>query len=182
MTHRLIIIIAILFNTSLYATEIPKDSIYQFASQWQNQNGKSVELQSLAGNKQIISLIYTHCLHTCPTIVSTMKAIESQLKDAKKEAGFVLVSLSPDSDTPKILKEFAEVRELSESSWTLLTGTASDVRSLAMLLNIKYKATEDNEIAHSNVFTVVDEKGRIIFQEKGRIDKATEAAERIIAL
>lgn len=162
---------ALLFfgNTVLASTPamIPNDSVYQLPSQWHDQNNNPLQLAQLGGKRQIVSMIYTHCLHTCPTIVATMKAVEDKLTpEQKSDVGFVLISLTPDSDTPAVLKDFAQNRKLSDN-WTLLTGDASDVRALSMALNVKYKDTADNEVAHTNLMTVLDGQGRILFQELG---------------
>lgn len=160
---------------------LPDDSIYHLDSEWVTQDEQTINIQSLSGKQQLVSLIYTHCMHTCPTIVATMQNIEKKLpQDVLDNTEFVLVSLTPVSDTAKVLKDFAEKRKLNPERWTLLTGDKQDVRSLAMALNIRYKKSEDNEVAHSNMFTLLDEQGRIVFQEVGDINKVDEAVARIV--
>lgn len=162
------------------AAQNPPDSIYQLDSQWRDQDGSVRTLGSFAGKKQVVSLIYTHCLHTCPTIVSTMQAIEHELPTAERQnVGFMLVSLTPDSDTPAVMKDFAKKRQLDLNNWVLLTGTESDVRGLAMVLNIKYQSTPSNEVNHSNLITVLDDAGRILFQEVGVISNANKVVKKI---
>ena len=125
-------------------------------------------------------MIYTHCEHTCPTIVATMQAIQKALPEQwRDKVGFVLVSLTPDSDTPAVLADFAKQRNLNPDHWTLLTGDASDVRSLAMVLGVKYNMAANNEVSHSNLLSVVDAQGRLLFQEKGLASSAKALAERI---
>ena len=171
--------------TPLYAKQnngLPDDSIYHLNSEWVTQDEQTINIKSLAGKRQLISLIYTHCMHTCPTIVATMQNIEKRLpQEVLNNTEFVLVSLTPDSDTPGVLKDFAEKRKLNLERWTLLTGDPQDVRSLAMALNVRYKKSEDNEVAHSNVFTLIDEQGRILFQEVGDINKVDETVEKIVS-
>ena len=138
----------------------PGDSIYNLDSLWQNQHSESVELSDLAGHKVVVSMTYTSCQHTCPTIVSNMQAIEKRLSPASREkVKFVLVSLLPEIDTPKILKAYADKRELQ--GWILLTGDATDVRSLAMVLNVQYRPAGKNEVSHSNLITILDPQGRV---------------------
>lgn len=169
-------------HSQAVADDMPEDSIYQLASEWTTQDKESLNIEQLKGKKQVVSLIYTHCMHTCPTIVATMQEVQKSLPGNEQDkVGFVLISLTPDSDTPKVLKSFAQRRKLDPKSWTLLTGSEQDVRSLAMALNIKYKKSDDNEVAHSNLMTVLDEEGRILFQEIGDIDKAQETVERIVS-
>jgi len=159
---------------------LPDNSVYHLDGEWLTQDSKPVSLASLAGKQQVISLIYTHCMHSCPTIVSAMQQIERKLPEkVLANTGFVLVSLTPNSDTPAALKEFAEKRELSPARWTLLTGDPQKVRALAMALNVRYKRSEDNEVAHSNVFTLIDAEGRVVFQETGDMAKVDGAVKRI---
>jgi protein SCO1/2 len=159
--------------------QIPDDSIYQLESQWLDQDGKTVQLGEFAGKTQLVSMIYTHCLHTCPTIVSTMQAVELYLaKAGHRDIGFILVSLTPDSDTPEVLKAFALTRKLDLGNWRLLSGSDEDVRELAMAMDIKYQAMGD-EVNHANLISVLDSSGRLLFQEIGAINNAKKMAEAI---
>lgn len=171
------------FSLVLAQTEqLPSDSVYQLQSRWQSQQAVSHSLADLAGKKQVLSMIYTHCLHTCPTTVATMQAIAKSLPEEERaQVGFVLVSLTPASDTPTVLKAFAEKHHLDPKQWLLLTGDSRDVRTLAMLLGVKYKATPDNEVAHSNLLSVLDEKGRLLFQEVSDLSSVHAVAERIVS-
>ena len=159
---------------------LAKDSIYQLSSTWLDQNNTPFPLKNLLGKRHIVSMIYTHCMHTCPTIVATMQAIEEQLSaSGKNNISYVLISLTPDSDTPEVLKSFAANRKLDLNNWTLLSGNASDVRGLAMALNIKYKTVADNEVAHSNLLTALDEQGRILFQQLANMNNVQQIIERL---
>ena len=163
-----------------YAKTLPQDSIYQLDNTWLDQDGNELKLSSFSGKKQILSLIYTHCLHTCPTIVSAMQSIENKLSDEEKQnVGFILVSLTPDTDTPEVLEEFAQKRQLNAKTWRLLTGSADDVRSLAMILNIKYQKLADNDVNHSNLISVLDSQGRLQFQELGIMSSAKKVVEQL---
>ena len=177
---KLLTLTMLLTSSAVYAQTVPQDSVYQLDNKWLDQDGKERLLSSFSGKKQIISLIYTHCLHTCPTIVSTMQAIEHKLSEAARQhVGFILVSLTPSTDTPAVMHEFAQQRQLNLSHWSLLTGTAEDVRSLAMVLDIKYQNVADNEVNHSNLITVLDQQGRIQFQDLGLLSNASKTAEQL---
>ena len=140
--------------------EYPGNSIYQLDSTWLTQDSQSMSLRELAGNKIILSMTYTSCQHTCPTIVSNMQAIENQLSTAEREkVKFVLVSLMPTTDSPDVLKAYEEKRGLD--GWLLLSGSDEDVRTLAMVLDVKYQPAGEAEISHSNLITILDTQGRI---------------------
>ena len=163
---RALMLLLILAAFNLQAA-LPGDSVYQLDSHWQNRHDKQMNLQQLAGKKQIVALIYTDCITACPVIVSELKSIQAALSPEQQQGlGFVLVSLTPARDTPKIMRHFATKRGLDEH-WTLLSGSDERVRTLAMALNIRYMGLADGEIAHSNAITVLDERGRVQFQQTG---------------
>ena len=111
----------LLIASQLYSQTVPQDSIYQLNSTWLDQDGNKRALSSFTGKKQVLSLIYTHCLHTCPTIVSTMQSIENKLsEDEKQNVGFILVSLTPDTDTPEVMRDFAQKRKLNMNNWWMI--------------------------------------------------------------
>ncbi|MGB5855659.1 MAG: SCO family protein, partial [Oceanisphaera sp.] len=90
---------------------LPGDSVYQLTSQWQDRESNTIQLADLTGKKQIIALIYTDCITACPVIVADMKSIQDALTPAQQaKMGFVLVSLTPARDTPKIMRHFAKKR------------------------------------------------------------------------
>ena len=146
---------------------LPGDSVYQLKSEWRNSHDKTLNVAQLAGKKQVIAMIYTDCITACPIIVSEMKSIQDALTpEQQAKLGFVLVSLTPARDTPKVMRHFAKKRDLDEH-WSLLSGKDEDVRTLAMALNIQYMGLPDGEIAHSNAITVLDEQGRLQLQQVG---------------
>lgn len=160
-------LITTLLNAFNVQAALPGDSVYQLDSHWQNQQGNSLNIQQLAGKKQIVAMIYTDCITACPVIVSDLKSIQAALSpEQQQRLGFVLVSLTPARDTPKIMRHFASKRKLDEH-WTLLSGNDEQVRTLAMALNIRYMGLADGEVAHSNTMTVLDEQGRVQFQQTG---------------
>ncbi len=169
---------SLLLAAQLLHADYPGDSIYLLESEWHTQDSKKVHLSDLAGKKLVLSMTYTSCQHTCPTIVSNMQAIEKNLSDkVRGNVRFVLVSLMPQSDTPAVLKRYANKRGLD--GWTLLSGNEQDVRLLAMILDVKYKALENGEISHSNLITILDDQGRIEQQIKGTASKIELAAKHL---
>lgn len=146
---------------------LPGDSVYQLDSRWQSSQGETMNIAELAGKKRIIGLIYTDCGTACPLIVAHMQAVQRALTpEQQQRLGLVLVSLTPATDTPRVLRHFAEHRDLDQH-WTLLSGTDDEVRRLAMALNIQYMGQADGEISHSNAITVLDEQGRLLVQQVG---------------
>lgn len=168
-----------LFFSLIIWAEIPSDSVYQLSDQWQTSQQKNIQLSELKGKKQIFAMIYTHCMHTCPVIVANMKKVEAALAKENINTGFVLVSLTPASDTATVLHQFAKKMELNENNWTLLTGSEASVRTLSMALKLSYNTTADGEVSHSNSLVVLDENGRLIFTELGLPDGVEGFVEKV---
>ena len=176
---RYLVAAILLISSQLLQADYPGDSVFLLESEWHTQDSKKVYLRDLAGKKLVLSMTYTSCQHTCPTIVSNMQAIEKTLSKADRDrVRFVLVSLMPQSDTPEVLKIYANKRGLK--GWTLLSGNDDDVRMLAMVLDVKYKAVGDNEIAHSNLITILDDQGRIEQQITGTDSNPNLMAEHLL--
>ena len=156
------------FSTSIFAaSDLPSDSIYQVGGTWQTEDNQSIQLESLAGKAQVIALIYTGCSNSCPIIVESMKRVEKQVPPNRlNKIGFVLISLTPDTDYPKTLKAFAEKKGLN-SNWKLLRGTNELVRMLSNTLNGRYKVIKDGDVAHSNTVTLLNNQGQIQMQASG---------------
>jgi len=143
-------------------------SVYDLEARWRDQDGAERTLRSLAGRVQVVAMVYTSCSHTCPLIVAEMQRLEAALSaEERARTGFLLVSLDPDRDGPAALKRFAAAFHLAPASWTLLTGDAGDVRELAALLGIRYRAEADAQISHSNTYFVLDAAGRPVHRQEG---------------
>ena len=173
-------------GATLEAAEVPAElageSIYQVGGHWQDQDANDVALTELLGKTQVVSMIYTSCEHVCPMIVSAMKELETNLSESTAaEVEFLLVSFTPDTDTPQVMTEYAERHNLDQERWTLLRGDDGDVRNLAMTLGVRYEVVSDTEVNHSNLISVLDEQGRLIFQGAGSFEDARNLAGQINA-
>jgi len=166
----LIIGLLLSFSASVFAGSVlPSDSVYQVGGTWQTENNQSIQLESLAGKPQLIALIFTGCSNSCPIIVESMKRVESQIPvKLRNQIGFVLVSLTPDTDTPKSLKAFAEKKGLNQN-WKVLRGNSELVRTLSNALNGRYKVLNDGDVAHSNTVTLLNAQGQIDIQASGTL-------------
>lgn len=166
----LIIALLLSFSTSNFAgSALPSDSVYHVGGTWLTDNNESIQLESLAGKPQLIALIYTGCSNSCPIIVESMKRVEKQVPlHMRSKIGFVLVSLTPDTDYPKTLKTFAEKKQLN-ANWKLLRGNNALVRALSNALSGRYKIIKDGDVAHSNTVTLLNSQGQIQVQASGTL-------------
>lgn len=146
-------------------------SVYDLEGGWRDQTGAPRSLASLRGAPVLLAMVYTHCTATCPLAVAELRRI------AALEPGvrLVLVSLDPARDDPERLARYAADHALDASRWTLLTGSDSDVRDLAATLSVRYRRVTPDDLAHSNLITLLDREGRIVRQTSGPMDDAAVA-------
>lgn len=148
-----------------------KYSIYNLNLSFLNQENVSVNLNDLKGDVKVISMIYTRCKTTCPTIVENMKKIFSLLPiNYRDKVHFILISLDPKYDSYSIMKEFGLKKGLNFQYWSLLTGTPDDVLQLAVSLGFKYKKEIDGTYIHSNLILILDKNGIVRYNHPGLND------------
>ena len=152
-------------------------SVYDLGGSWRDQSGATRSLASWRGTPVLLAMIYTHCTATCPLAVSELKRIAALHPDVR----FVLVSLDPARDDVSRLADYAAERALDPSRWTLLTGSDADVRDLAATLDVRYRRVTPEDLAHSNLITLLDREGRVARQASGRMDDAAIAELHAIA-
>jgi protein SCO1/2 len=142
---------------------LPSGSIYQLPLELTGADGKARDWRGLRGKPRLVSMFYTSCPYICPLIVDTGKGIERNLSPAQRQRlGIVLVSMDPARDTPAALKKVADQRGLDPARWWLAAPPVDDVRKVAGVLGIKYRALADGEFNHASALVLVDAEGRIL--------------------
>lgn len=148
--------------------EISELSIYNLPSEWTTQDGKNIELKSLNGNVLVMVMIYTSCKAACPRLVADMRNIEAKLNQkTKKNVKLILVSIDPVTDTPQKLKSFAIANKMDNEPWLFLRSTEDNTREFAAILAVNYKQISPMEFSHSNIISVFNPKGELIYQQEG---------------
>ncbi|PYY67340.1 cytochrome c oxidase assembly protein, partial [Pseudomonas jessenii] len=72
-----------------------------------NQDGQPVTINELKGKWSLLFFGYTFCPDVCPTTLAQLRQIKSELPpEAVDKLQIVLVSVDPNRDTPKQLKQY----------------------------------------------------------------------------
>jgi len=143
-------------------------SLYQIDSTWTSATGKKLRMSEFKGQVQIVTMFFARCEFACPILIHDMKRIEAALPATlRTNVGFLLVSFDSERDTPEALRAYGQRVELDPERWTLLRGSQDDVLELAALLGIKFKKDSRGQFAHSNVITILNSTGEIVFQQIG---------------
>ena len=145
------------------ATPLPGDSVYQLDVPLTGQDGTTRDWEVLRGRPRLVAMFYTSCQYICPLIVDSGKAVERALTPAQRDRlGIVLVSMDAARDDPAALRTVAAQRKLDPARWWLASPREGDVRSVAGVLGIRYRALADGEFNHTSALVLLDAEGRIV--------------------
>jgi protein SCO1 len=147
-------------------TGIPSESIFMLNDTFQTQHNTNFQLSSLKDKPTVIGMIFTNCTYACPRLTSDIKNISKKLGDKKDKVNFVLISFDTERDNPERLEKFAKEMGL-DADWILLHGGEQTVRTLSVLLNVQFEKDADGNFSHSNLVSVLDNKGLLIYQKEG---------------
>lgn len=140
---------------------LPPDSVYHLDAQFSDQAGQEFTLAQQRGKVQLVAMFYTSCRYVCPLIVDSAKGVERALDEGERERlHILLVSLDPARDDTAALRSVFDKRKLDPARWTLARTDEDNVRRLAALLGVRYRALADGEFNHTSTLVLLDANGR----------------------
>lgn len=130
-----------------------------------NQDGKTITNKDFDGKVYVVEFFFTTCPTICPLMNQQMVTIQNKFL-GNPNFGVASISITPDIDTPQVLKEYAKKYKITHKNWHLLTGKPS--KYVYNLSNNGFKLysgkTGDSDHAgfeHSGLFALVDKNGYI---------------------
>ena len=142
---------------------LPPESVYHLDATLAPAGGGEIEWRALRGMPRVVTMFYSACRAVCPMIVESARSVRRSLPEAARgRVGFVLVSLDPQRDTPEALAKVQRERHLDAPAWLLLQPAENDVRPLAAILGVRYRALADGEYNHTTTLVLLDADGRVL--------------------
>ncbi|MED1741042.1 SCO family protein [Bacillus swezeyi] len=132
---------------------------------FQNQEKKTVSLESLKGEVWVADFIFTNCETVCPPMTSHMAELQKQMKQENVKARIVSFSVDPENDTPEKLKKFAANYPLTFENWDFLTGySQAEIEKFALksFKAIVKKPENDDQVIHQTSFYLIDQEGKVV--------------------
>lgn len=101
-----------------------------------NQQGAKVHLKSiLQSNKPVIlDFIFGTCTTICPILSVGYTNLQQKLGADSGKVQLVSISIDPEHDTPKIMKEYLQ-RYRAKPGWDFLTGSRADIDKVMYAFN-----------------------------------------------
>jgi protein SCO1 len=126
-----------------------------------DQNGRTVTNTALEGKWLLVYFGYTHCPDACPTALNNIALALSDLGAEKQEVRPVFITIDPERDTSKALKDYVSA---FDAPILALTGPAPAIAQAAAEYRVYYaKHPEpggDYSMDHTSIIYVMDPKGR----------------------
>lgn len=101
-----------------------------------NQEGKRLRFgEMFLGDKPvIIDFIFGTCTTICPVLSAGYANLQRKLPAQQEKVHLVSISIDPENDTPKVLKEYLR-RYRAKPGWDFFTGSRSDINVLMRALD-----------------------------------------------
>lgn len=129
---------------------------------------KSISLQDLKGKVWVADFIFTSCTGPCPMMTMRMAELQDALQ-GESGVRFVSFSVDPKTDTPAILRSYADNYGADKEKWYFLTGDEKIIHNISrkgFLLAAGRNPQEQidkgsDRVSHSLRFVLVDRQARI---------------------
>lgn len=142
-----------------------------------NQNGKIITQKEYENTIYVADFFFTTCPTICPKMTNNMVWLQNQLKKYP-DVKFLSFSVTPDIDTPEVLKKYALEKGVDDSKWNLVTGDKSAIYYLARKSYLAVKTGKPDELydmVHTENFILVDKNKRIRgFYDGTNLDQPSE--------
>lgn len=141
-----------------------------------NQNGEVITQKDYENTIYVADFFFTTCPTICPKMTDNMVWLQNQLKN-NPEVKLLSFSVTPDIDTPDVLKKYAQEKGVDDSRWNLVSGNKKDIYYLARKSYLAVKTGKPEELydmVHTENFILVDKNKRIRgFYDGTNLDQPT---------
>lgn len=128
-----------------------------------NQYGQTITGKNLEGKIYVVDFFFTTCGTICPKMTRQLERVQKRFKD---EPSFMIVShtVTPQNDTPGVLKKYGEKHGALPDKWWFLTGLQDHIFHLARksyFAVIPGSSGAEEGFVHTENFVLVDKEGRL---------------------
>jgi len=141
-----------------------------------NERGEDLTEKNLDGKFTIVGFFFSRCAGICPMVTANIKRISQKITD-QRDVVFLSISIDPDHDKTKELKEFKGRFDSQQANWHFLTGDKDAIYALARsVFNadvvVRARPKGDNDFIHTENVYLLDQNRylRGIYRAKGNGD------------
>jgi cytochrome oxidase Cu insertion factor (SCO1/SenC/PrrC family) len=136
-----------------------------------DQNGNQITKKDFLGKTVVLTFTYVKCAdpNACPVLLANFRYLQEDLKKQGINTENILlvsVSVDPENDTPKAMKEHAKEMQLDQSYLKMLTGKMSEIKKVADPLGEHFEK-QVNEVIHDNKTFIFNPNGQLTHEFTG---------------
>lgn len=121
-----------------------------------DQYGSPVTREMMRGKVWVANLMFASCSTVCLTLGKHLSALDAKIQ-ALPEVRIVSLSVTPEADTPDVLRAYAQKCGASQQ-WLFLTGERAQIQQLATG-GFCLSAGTDEVLTHSDKLVLIDRAG-----------------------
>lgn len=128
-----------------------------------NQNGKTISNEDYKGKVYVVEFFFTTCPTICPIMNRNMVKLQNEFY-GNPNFGIASFSIDPKTDTPEVLKKYAEDYGVTNPNWHMMTGEREKIYKLANTgfnLYVAEAPEAPGNFEHSGYFALIDQDGDI---------------------
>ena len=126
-----------------------------------DQNGDTITNKDYEGKVYVAEFFFTTCPTICPRMNRNLVQIQNTFSDFEN-FGVASFTINPETDTPEVLRAYAEKFGITNPNWHLMTGDQEEIYALANI-GFNIYAGENSEVdggfEHSGNFALIDKNG-----------------------
>ena len=136
-----------------------------------DQDGKKFTLADLKGETVLINFMFAGCVSICPVQTVGLRRVHNEMKlDPETDRIKILsISIAPLSDTPKLLKEFAQRFEIDKPSWRFAVTSQALTDELTEQFGVGVKPLDGDQLDHRSLLYLINHEGMMIQQYRGNV-------------
>jgi protein SCO1/2 len=129
-----------------------------------NQNNIQITTTDFKDKVYVVEFFFTTCPTICPIMNSKMLILQNEFIE-NSNFGIASISITPEFDTPEVLKEYADRQGAKHKNWHFLTGKSEEIVYDLSNKGFKLYAGKGDEnhggFEHSGLFALIDKDGYI---------------------
>lgn len=139
-----------------------------------DQDNQNFNQDQLMGKIYVADFFFTTCPTICPDMSGQLQRVQNAFEE-KNDFMILSHTVQPEVDSPKVLKEYANLYEADPEKWIFVTGDKKTIYDLARKSYFAAVTEGDggpDDFIHTENFVLIDKEKRI----RGFYDGTSEAS------
>jgi protein SCO1 len=140
-------------------------AVIQKAPHWDliDQNGRQFGTRDFEHQVALVSFIFTTCNGSCPATTHRMEKVQAalQTRGLLKNVQLISITLDPERDTPKKLRNYMELYDADPRSWSFVTGPKEQLAPVIAAYGMWARPSANGQLDHPSRIFLVDRRRRV---------------------